>query len=205
MGKDTEKTILETAKQHFVQYGFAATRMQDIADEAGINKAMLHYYFRSKEKLYLEIINRTLDEVVPKFISAMQSEGDIWHRIEHLVGTYVKALIENPHVPFFVTSELSQKRTVLIEAVKKRISYLPIVQGFVGQVMAEMEAGRIRKMPIEHLMFNVVGMTVFPFLAKPIFVTVFTMEEEHFVALMEQRKTYIMQFLRAALDVRGDD
>ena len=199
MQLSTEKLILETAKKHFVQKGFTATRTQEIADEAGINKAMLHYYFRSKEKLYQEIIAQTMGEIIPKFANALSSEGDFWDHVDNLVGIYIKTLSENPHIPIFIMSELSQKKESFINEIKKHASFFMAIQSFVIQMNMEMESGRIRSIPPAQLLLNIISMAVFPFMAKPIFNTIWNASEEDFSELMKERKQIIMDFLRAAL------
>jgi TetR/AcrR family transcriptional regulator len=199
MEQDTELRILNTARKHFIQKGFSATRMQEIADEAGINKALLHYYFRSKEKLYQEIVSRTLQKAIPRFISAMAMKGSFWEKTERLVDTYISTILENPDLPIFIMSELSQKKESFIEELKKQASDFKDVQSFIQLMLEEMAAGNIRNIPPAHLMLNIMGMTVFPFMAKPVFSTIFEISEEDFTELMEERKTVIMHFLKSAL------
>lgn len=202
MAENTEERILEIARDHFVQKGFAATRMQGIADEAEINKAMLHYYFRSKEKLYREVVVRTLNLVIPSFAEAMEFQGPFWDKVEKIVTTYITVLLENPSVPFFIMSELAQKRTVFVEEVKKQTSFLPSLQGFLGQAMMEMQQGNIREINPIHMMLNIMGMTVFPFTAKPIFSRIMNVSEENFTQLMEERKQVVLEFIRNSLEVK---
>jgi AcrR family transcriptional regulator len=200
MAIDKETLILEVARKHFVQRGYAATRMQDIADEAGSNKALVHYYFRSKEKLYHEITVRILDTIIPRFAQALTIDGTFWERVEAMVGSYVSLLQEQPDIPFFIMSEVSQKQERFIEELKKRSQYFPALQGFIILMHQEMEAGKIRTIPPIHLMLNIMGMTVFPFLAKPFLTTVFGVPEEDFSELMGERKEIIINFLKAALN-----
>lgn len=199
MAKETENTILKVARKQFIQRGFAATRMQEIADEAGINKAMLHYYFRSKEKLYQEIIGLALDATIPKFAAAMEQEGQLMERVEHVVDIYISTLIEQPDIPIFIMHELSQKRERFVEELKRRARYFPAVQSFMVHMMAEMKAGKIREISPIHLFLNIMGMTVFPFIAKPVFCTVLEVSEQNFEQLMKERKAAIMDFVSAAL------
>ncbi len=199
MAKVTESEILEIARKHLVPQGFAAARMQEIADEAGINKAMLHYYFRSKNKLYEEIIVQTLNLIIPRFAAAIGHEGPFWDKIERIVHTYIDTLREHPDIPFFIMSELAQKRERFIELLKSKSSFFPSVQGFLIQMGEEMAAGNIKAFPPIHLLLNIMGMTVFPFMAKPVFMTIFEVPEESFGELMEERKEVIVNFIKAAL------
>ncbi len=201
MRKDKKELILDIARKHFLQKGYSATRTQEIADEAGINKAMLHYYFTSKEKLYQEIISRTLRNVIPKFAGAIGADLAFWERVEKIVDTYITTIIENPDIPIFIMYELSQKQEHLIIELKKQSFKFQAIQSFIQQMQAEMQAGRIRQIAPPHLVFNILGMTVFPFMAKPIFSTIFGASDETFIALMKERKQVIMDFLKHALQV----
>jgi len=199
MENKTESLILKTARKHFVQNGFVATRMQDIADEAGINKALLHYYFRSKNKLYQQIVEHILDEVMPKLAKALEYEGTFWERLEKIIQTYVAMLLEQPDIPFFIMTELSQQRATFVDHLKKRAHFFPAMQSFIGQMTEEMQQGKIRSVPPLHLFLNILGMTVFPFVAKPVFCTLFDYSDEAFEQLMQEREQVILDFMKNAL------
>lgn len=202
MNRNTEQLILDAARQQFVQNGFAATRMQEIADQAGINKALLHYYFRSKDKLYQEILSQTLNTIIPQFAQAIQKEGSFYEKLESLVRLYIGIFNEQPEIPFFVMSELSQKRERFILEIHKRSAYFPALMSFLQQMQAEMTAGNIRTMPPLHLLLNIMGMSVFPFMAKPIFCTISNTSDEEFQALMAERADIILDFVKKALEPR---
>jgi AcrR family transcriptional regulator len=201
MAVDTEQHILETARKHFVRNGFAGARMQEIADEAGINKAMLHYYFRTKQQLYERITGHVLDQLLPGFAGAIDAEGTVLAKIERMVHVYVSTLTAHPDIPLFIISELSQKRENLAIELQKRAHYFPVLRQFFLQMSQEMEAGKIRKIEPIHLLLNIVGMCVFPFIAKPIFHHIIGVPEAAFDALMKQRAAVIVEFVRQALRV----
>lgn len=200
MKNDTELAILDVARKQFVKNGFGSTRMQEIANEAGINKAMLHYYFRSKEKLYQEIITQIFSTILPRLAKAIGQKATFWDRLEKIIETYISTLLEQPDIPFFIMSEISQKRESFIAEIKKRSEYFPVVQSFLVQMHQEMELGNIKKMPPIHLFLNIMGMTVFPFISKPIFCTVLDFSDQDFEALMKERKTILMNFIKSALE-----
>lgn len=175
--------------------------MQEIADEAGINKAMLHYYFRSKEKLYHAIVIETLGQIIPKLAAALKQEGSLWERIERVVNTYIDTLVDNPDIPFFIMSELSQKRERFVLELKQRAQYFPAIKGLLMQITQEIQAGNIKPIPPLHLILNIMGMTIFPFMAKPVFCTILDFPEQDFGELMEERKVVIVEFLKSALRV----
>ena len=199
MAKVTEQEILEIARKHFVRKGFAAARMQEIADEAGINKAMLHYYFRSKDKLYHEIVKQTLNFMIPKLVKAIEYEGTFWEKIEKLINTYIDTLSEHPDIPFFIIAELSQKRERFIEELKNKSVHFPTAQKFMMEMMNEMAQGNIKEFPPIQLFLNIIGMTVFPFMTKPVFQTIFEVPEKDFDEMMMQRKKVILDFVKSAL------
>lgn len=199
MAEDKEQLILEVARKHFVQKGYAATRMQEIADEAGINKALLHYYFRSKDKLYHEIMVRILDQVLPRFAKALSHEGSFWEQVESVVSNYIELLQEQPDIPFFIMAELSQQQARFVGELQKRSQHFGAMHGFLQSMMAEMASGRIKQIPPAHLLLNIMGLTVFPFIAKPIFSTIMGVSDKDFSQLMQGRKDVVMQFLRDAL------
>lgn len=201
MANDTELKILEIARKHFVQKGFAGARMQEIADEAGINKAMLHYYFRNKNKLYEGIIIETLNILVPRFAKAFEYQGTVIERIEKIVETYIDTLVAHPDIPFFILSELSQRRERFVEELKKRSAYFPAIQSFIMQLMQDMNEGKIREVPPIQLLLNVVSMTVFPFVAKPIFSVILDVSDKNFDDLMLERKKVVVEFVKNALKV----
>ena len=199
MKNDVELSILQAAREHFVTNGYAGTRMQEIADAAGINKAMLHYYFRSKEKLYWEVVNQIMRDVMPKFSMTLQQEGTFWERVSRLVDVYISTLIEQPDIPFFIMYELSQKRERFLKEFRSTAAYVPGIKTFMVQMQEEMQAGNIPHMSPVQLMLSIVGMTVFPFVAKPVFTQVINISEEDFVRTMEERKIFIIDFLKKAL------
>lgn len=202
MEKDNKQVILDTALKHFVQKGFAGARTLEIAKDAGFTKAMLHYYFRTKDQLYEEVLTQTISKILPRLAKAMATEGPFMERVEHLVHSYINILIENPELPLFVMSELSQQKDSFIIAVKKQAGYFPAIFSFIEQMNEEMESGLIRSMPPMQLLLNILGMSVFPFMAKPMISNIFGVADEHFIALMEERKTVIVDFVKYSLEVR---
>lgn len=199
MQESTELHILNTARKHFVRNGFAGTRMQEIADDAEINKALLHYYFRSKAKLYEEVIDTTLDTLIPPLVKAMGQSGSFAERLDRIIEAYITNLIKQPDIPIFMISELSQRQESFIGKIKKRTEFFPAIQSFILQMSIEMDEGIIRKMAPMHLFLNIVGLIVFPFIAKPIFQIVLDVDQIEFESLMCERKEVVMEFVVAAL------
>ena len=199
MKSSNEKIILDVASKHFVSKGYAATRTQQIADEAGVNKALIHYYFRSKEKLYGEVVKHTVGKIWANFSDAMSSEGSFWERTENLVGGYIDTIMENPDIPLFIMSELSQNKERFLAEITKQDSFQLTMQSYLQEMMMEMASGKIKNIAPIHLLLNLLGMTAFPFLAKPVFTALLKIEDKEFNELMTERKEVIMMFLKGAL------
>src|SRR5881394_2478863 len=95
---DTESRILDAAHRVFVRRGTAGARMQDIADEAGVNKALLHYYFRSKEKLFEKIFTELSQHFFPKLVKIFESDESLFRKIELFVAEYIDQMRQTPYL-----------------------------------------------------------------------------------------------------------
>ncbi|MEM6800553.1 MAG: helix-turn-helix domain-containing protein [Bacteroidota bacterium] len=196
---ETELSIIEAAKKIFVQKGFAAARMQEIADKAGINKALLHYYFRSKDKLYRVIVSETIGMIIPRLAKAIEFEGTVEEKIDQIIETYIDTITENPHMPTFMMTELAQSRPGFVEEVKKNAMHLPNFQDFFMKVMKEGNEGKISKVNPIHLLINILALCIFPFLIRPIFTTVVEVPNEQFDLILRERKEEVKNFIRSSL------
>ena len=194
----TEEKIKEAAKNVFVRNGYAGARMQDIADEAGINKALLHYYYRSKEKLFELIFFEVFDVLIPQLKAKVSNYQSIEEKITAFVSTYIDVIQANPHVPIFVLHELSQDADRFVEKLKQR-QIFPEMAQFMLQLMNEMEAGKIKSFQPIHLFMNIISMCAFPFVAKPLLQAVSGMGEEEWTVLMNERKAEVTRFILSAI------
>lgn len=101
---NTEAKILQAAREIFHIYGFQGTRMQQIADKAGINKAMLNYYFRDKKKLFNAIFDEAIERIFPALIVLISEDIPIFDKIRKIVDFYIQMLMENQYLPGFVVN-----------------------------------------------------------------------------------------------------
>jgi len=161
----TEEKILEAAKNVFVTKGMEGARMQEIADEAGINKALLHYYFRSKERLFEAIFSEIIKFAFPKITRIVLSKEPIVNKIEQVIDAYIDLLIKHPFIPGFIMKELSRDPSVLFKMV---VQFGLNPQTILDQIQEAMDRGEIVQMKPHHLAVNVVSMCIFPFAARPI-------------------------------------
>jgi len=196
--QSTEQVILEAAKKVFVRKGMAGARMQDIADEAGINKALLHYYFRSKEKLFEMIFMEAAAKLFPKINAIFDADQPLFEKIESFCDEYISIVMENPYLPLFVLNEINQDPEYFMQKVWKGNSK-PNPSKFLEQMEREVKRGTIKRISPLHLLMNLISMTIFPFVAKPMFQKNLGLDELQFRSVMEQRKNEIPKFIIDAI------
>ena len=189
-----EEKILDAARKVFVTKGLSGARMQDIADEAGINKALLHYYFSSKEKLFEVIFMEEGKKFFPKINFIFESDLPLFEKIEQFTAEYIDEMQANPYLPLFVVNEINQAPDNFLNKIWGK-EYRPRPQKFLAQIEKEVKKGNIKPISPLHLLLNILSMCVFPFMAKPMFMRTIGLDELQFRMMMEQRKKEIPQFI----------
>jgi len=196
----TEDKILEAAKNVFVAKGMEGARMQEIADEAGINKALLHYYFRSKERLFEAIFSEIIKFAFPKITRIAQSDEPIINKIEQVIDAYIDLLIKHPFIPGFIIKELNRDPSGLFKLVVK-FGLNP--QVIFDQIQLAMDRGEIIQMPPRHLAANIISMCIFPFAARPILSFVmFRDDPDALEEFYTERAEVIKQFVINAIVIK---
>lgn len=191
----TEEKIKEAAQKVFIKKGYAATRTRDIADEAGINLALLNYYFRSKENLF-ELI---MMEKLGKFFGAIapvlnDSTANLEVKIATVASNYIDLLMANPDLPLFILSEIRNNP-------ERFVSKLPITKVVDSHLLKQLAEKRPDINPL-HFLMNILGMIVFPFIMKPVFHASAVLNEKNFFARMEERKALIPKWVNAMLKAK---
>lgn len=194
----TEQQIIDAAKKIFMQKGLAGARMQDIADEAGINKAMLHYYYRSKDKLFDMVFQEAMENLLKRINIIFKGEMPFPEKVAAAVDHYITFLSGNPHLPVFVINEINQNPERIVERFVQAPDF-PDIKQFMKEMLIEMEKGTIRKMNPMQLLMNTLSLCIFPFLAKPMLSNVFGMNDQQYAALMEVRKKSVTEFILMSL------
>ena len=195
----TEEKILEAAKKVFIQKGMYGARMQEIADEAGINKALLHYYFRSKDQLFEAIFQEAFTEFIPKAFSVFESEKPFEEKLKSFVANYIDVLSANPYLPIFMLNEINQNPTRL----GHMVNMMGIIKEKVSiELKVNEEAGKYRAMDTVQLLTMIIGMTLFPYLARPIMKGAFVLDDETFLDFLEERKILIPEIIMNYLKIK---
>lgn len=187
MDLTTEEKIIEAAHKVFAQKGYAATRNRDIAEEAGLNMALLNYYFRSKKNLF-DIV---MTENTKKFFSVMvpivnDSKTSLIEKIELLTDNYIDLLLENPELPLFVFNEIK----VEPENFKEKIQIDKLLSGSVIFVQIK----EMNEDPFQFII-SLLGIIIFPFVSKAIFYT----DDQEFEEQMKKRKELIVKWAKVIL------
>ena len=192
--QSTEEKILQAAKKVFVQKGMAGARMQDIADAAGINKAMLHYYFRNKEKLFDVIFAEAAEKLFPKINFIFESDMPLFEKIRHFAEEYITVMIENPYLPLFIINEINQDPKAFLHKMKGKLKF-PKPDKFLAQIEKEVKKGAIKRVDPLQLLLNLISLSIFPIIAKPILQLQTGLTDVQFRQLMEQRKKEVPEFI----------
>ncbi|TDW96134.1 TetR/AcrR family transcriptional regulator [Dinghuibacter silviterrae] len=190
--QSTEERIKEAARKLFTQKGFAATRTRDIAEEAGINLALLNYYFRNKEKLFNIIMWENMQLFLGVILQNMENKNmTMEEMLSFVADAYINMLLKNPDLPFFVLSNIANDPSGEINnsGFMDRLSSLR--NTFFARFGEAAQKGEFKDVHPLHLMANLMGMIIFPFLGKRLLTFRFGLSEEEFVQLMEERKKMI--------------
>jgi AcrR family transcriptional regulator len=171
----------------------AGARMQDIADEAGINKALLHYYFRNKEKLFETIFKEASGQFFPKITDIIDSDIPLFQKIERFCSEYINMMQQNAYLPLFVLNEVTKEPKRFKEKILKNRE-LPFSK-FVVQIEAEIKKKKIKPVNPGQLFLNMISLCIFPFIAKPMWMLASGIDEIHFNFFMEQRKTEVPKLI----------
>ncbi len=196
--RNTEQVILQTARKVFIQKGLAGARMQDIADQAGFNKALLHYYFTSKDKLFSLVFEQEFSNLFSSLATIVSSDLPLFEKIENIVSLDIERLSQFPGLPMFVLNEMSRNPEVILKKLKK-IPVEKVLGVFQKQINAEIKKGTIKKISAEQLFINIQSMCIFPFIAKPMIKGLMQMDEKTYMAMIQKRKTEVASFIISAI------
>jgi AcrR family transcriptional regulator len=194
----TEEKIRNAARSLFHKKGFAATRTREIAEEAGINLALLNYYFRSKKKLFDIIMLESMKEFLLSLTDVVNDrKTSLERKIEILAGNYIDLLIEQPEIPLFVLSELRTNPEEFIS--RMNLKKFIMESYFFSQVKQNIAEGKIKSANPLHFFMNIMSLIVFPFISSPILLNLGDMKQDDFNTLMHQRKALIPLWIGAMM------
>ena len=202
---DTEQRILQAARSVFVRRGTSGARMQEIAAEAGVNQALLHYYFRSKERLSVAVFQQLASRLFPALITTLASDASIDEKIERVVALYLENLSKNPFLPGYLISELHHHPDRVPHMLATATGVDPAAmlgQAFAKlgqQIDARVAAGTMRPISPQQFAANLISLCVFPFAARPMMSMAFSLDDAGFARFIHERRRELPQFFKHAI------
>lgn len=200
---NTEENIIAAAEVEFIEKGKAGARMQHIADKAGINKSLLHYYYRSKDKLFEIVFITAFKYMIPKISNILNGDYSLEEKIKKFTYEYITFVGKRPNIPVFIMHELSyggQRLRTLIDTFNIDFSALE------SQLKDEIEKGNIRPIKVEELVINTISLCIFPIVAKPIITSlIFAGNDEEYKNMLEVRRTHVSEFIINSIKIYKDD
>ena len=203
MTKDlsTEEKIKQAAKEIFQQKGFAGAKTRDIAERAGINLALLNYYFRSKEKLFGLVMEDSVQELFLIIrTEVFDSESSLMEKIVKIVNTYFDVLKTNANLPLFILGEIQANPDTFAERLNLPNDFL-VNTALYQQVKAQLKIAGIEHINPLHILINVLSLTIFPFIASPMIRTLSNFPDNSFDLFIEERRTLIPIWIKSMLKI----
>lgn len=195
--KATEEIILDAAVAVFTRKGFAAARTEEIAREAGINRALLHYYYRDKQTMFDLIFEKRFSEFFKGLFVIFDADNiSLFEKIRRMIDHEITTLLKHPDLPRFVITEVAhQPERLFIYGQKMGLNPRIMIAGFEDLVKKEVEAGTIKPVNGRTLLINIMSLCIYPFVASPVIRTMMQLNDSDFVQLMENRKQEIYELI----------
>jgi TetR/AcrR family transcriptional regulator len=195
--ENSEHKILKAAMNIFVKKGRYGAKMQEIADAAHINKAMLHYYFRTKENLYTKVFENVFAQGFSALSKSFETKGNFESKLIEFVEQYTSMIVENPQIPLFILRELSEGaedvRPVFEEILFSEKFSLP--QLFLENLQTAIDNGEIKNIDPRQIFITIIGSVAFFFIAEPLLSVFFRNDPEY------RRDVFIKQRKKAIVNI----
>jgi len=194
---DTKERILKAAIKIFTDKGKYGARMQEIADEAQVNKAMLHYYYTDKNTLYEKSLEHIFSQLFERIATTFDENDPFPEKVKKYVNVHVDFLYENLGVPRIIIREFADGGDVFKKAITNITSNVsfPIPETFINHLDKAKEKGEIRDVNTEQIIISILGMNVFYFIAKPVVDVIWNIQPENRKKFIEERKKSIVDFI----------
>ena len=202
---DTEQRILDAAHAVFVRRGTAGTRMQEIAAEAGVNQALLHYYFRNKEQLAQAAFERAAKGFMPAVVQVIASDGGLEEKVRRIVDLELGHLSRAPYLPGYIIGEVTHHPERAAQLIAAATGLTPrdlgsrVLATLRRQIAARVEAGAMRPIAPESFVVNLMALCIFPFAARPMIQAMLGFDDRRFDHFIARRRRDLPAFFLGAL------
>lgn len=193
----TERKIFEAARLVFQRKGLEGARMQEIADNANIHKSMLHYYYRSKEALFQKVYQLSIMKIMPQIVNLLNEEGSLELKIRKFVAKYIETIQANPDIPLFILHELNKDPNRLKQFIMEQAGGK--VEPFLEELRQAAKEGRVVNLPPEQLLVNILSLTVFPFIGRPVIQMILGYEGKDFDRFIEERRLLLPDYVARSI------
>lgn len=194
----TEDRIFEAATEVFEEKGLAGARMQNIADRAGINKALLHYYFRTKDHLFEAVFTKLFRKVLSRFDPVFGEELTLEEKIRFFFREHISFLQKNPRLPGFIINEINHNPERIRKLVSN-IDFTSLWETILKHHKDELQNYNLSRETLPQIMTSIVSLSVFPFAARGIFETILGGFGYEFDQYLEERKEFAAEFVIRAI------
>ena len=187
---NTEQLILEVAEKLFIEKGYTGTRTAEIANEAGVNQALLHYYFRTKENLFNQIFEQKATQLLECFSMSVDNDSAFFEELKAGIEAHFEILSKSPGLPLFILREVVSDKNRKDFIMKNLLpTGMELYKKLKVAIRREARRGRIRPVRTFDLLFNVVSLNVFAFVAAQLlFDTNAEEDQKNMRKFLEERK-----------------
>lgn len=199
----SEEKIMDAAIKVFTEKGLAGARMQEIADEAGVNKAMVHYYYRNKQNLFENIFKKKVKELFRAFSIILVADQSFEEKIRSFIETEIEIISQFPSLPLFVLNEAGKNPAILDEVFEEG-GPKRLIKLFRKMVEQEVKKGSIRSLKFDELLINIMSLCIYPFVARPILQFVLDKDDLDYKDMIEARKHTVADLIINDLSIKRD-
>ena len=192
--KQTEERIFDAATEVFLERGMDGARMQDIADQAGINKSLLHYYYRSKDRLFDAVFEKVASRMFTRFAPLLDPGLTLEEKIRFFFREHISFLEQNPRLPSFLLNEIN-RNPQRIKSIIRKFDPEKLYDILEKQHGEELKQFGITPTLLPQIITSVAAMSIFPFVARGIVETILEKIGLNFKDYIEERKTFAAGFV----------
>jgi TetR/AcrR family transcriptional regulator len=188
--KGTEQLIRDTAKNIFFAQGRLHATTQDIADAAGVNRSLVHYYFRSRNLLFDQVLQEANTELKNVLDAVFTGRLHFKEKLKRLISVFIDEMLAYPFRELFIITEINTRSEHETEQIHETH-----IKPFLKEIAAEMEKGNLHKCNPQQFLMSLFALMAYPVLAGPLNKSFLKLTDAEFVRMMKQRKQLIFDML----------
>jgi len=162
---------------------------------------MLHYYYRSKQKLFEAVFKSAINLMAPKIIKIIETDEHLFDKIRNFTDKYITFISKHSFIPAFIIQELNRNPDMIEDIIISKFEN-SVKEKLVAQIEELIDKGEIRPIKPEQLLVNIVSLSIFPFIAKPLLSAVLQKDEKQYKQLINERKTHVAEFVINAIKLK---